>query len=53
MTPLEREYNKKKQLYKKRLHFALRDCEFNGAGMRQLLQEFVEEVAGSYVGDPS
>lgn len=47
MTPLEIEYNKEKKLYKKRLFFAIRDCKFNGAGMRQLIQEFSDEVLGS------
>lgn len=44
---LKEQYIKDKKAYKKRLHYVLRRCEFNGAGMRQLLQEFTDEVCGS------
>lgn len=52
MTPftnphLEKIYNKEKNAYKKKLHNVIKDCNFNGAGMRQLIQEFSDEVNGS------
>jgi hypothetical protein len=40
------QYIKDKNAYKKKLHYVLRDCQFNGAGMRQLIQEFSDEVLG-------
>jgi len=33
--------------YKRQLHAVLQDCDFNGAGMRQLMDEFTGEVLGS------
>lgn len=39
-------FNLKKQWYKGALLAQLEDCEFNGAGMRQLIDEFCQEVLG-------
>ena len=41
------EFLEKKKEFKKKLHAALSGCEFNGAGMRQLLDEFSGEVTGN------
>ena len=45
MTDLD--FQIKKAVYKIKLHQALKGCNFNGGGMRQLLQEFSDEVNGS------
>lgn len=33
--------------FKRKLHEALKDCEFNGESMRRLISEFDDEVNGS------
>jgi hypothetical protein len=45
MTPLEFEI--KKIIINHNLHLVLKDCEFNGATMREVLQKFIDEVCGS------
>lgn len=40
-------YNIEKEYIKGALMAQLEGCQFNGAGMRQLIQEFSDEVLGS------
>lgn len=41
------QFLEKKKEYKRKLHEVLKDCDFNGAGMRELIGEFSDEVLGS------
>ncbi len=45
MSP--QEFKLQKAIYKSQLHAVLKSCEFNGAGMRELIGEFTDEVLGS------
>jgi|LWDU01.1.fsa_nt_gi hypothetical protein len=45
MTPLEIEIEK--NVINHNLHLVLKDCKFNGATMREVLQKFTDEVCGS------
>ena len=40
-------FKAKKNFYKKKLHKSIKECNFNGLGMRLLITEFSEEVLGS------
>lgn len=42
-----KQFNADKKKYKAFLHQALRGWTYNGAGTRELLQEFIDEVAGA------